>query len=74
MSDMDAYIQLAQGTNQQAPEVQEQVEAKPKVNSAKRKAAGSSKTTPVKKKAQTYDYVNMSDEEFEKLMPKTSLY
>ncbi len=74
MSDMDAYIQLAQGTNQQAPEAQEPVEVKPKVDNAKRKAAGSSKTTPVKKKKQTYDYVNMSDEEFEKLMPKTSLY
>jgi len=72
MSDMDAYIHIA-STTQQAPDVQEEV-VTPKVNNAKRKAAGSSKTTPVKKKAQTYDYVNMSDEEFEKLMPKTSLY
>ncbi len=67
MSDIEAYIQLASSQQQPAQEVpQGQPAAQP--SSAKRKAAGISKRAPAKKKTQkSPDYVNMSDEEFEKI-------
>ena len=73
MSDMDAYIQIA--TSQPQEEAQAPV-AKPQAkrpSAAKRKAAGISKRAPAAK-AKNYDYVNMTDEEFEALTPQTSLY
>ena len=71
LSDMEAYIQIAQAQAVSAPEVVAPVAKKP--SSAKRKAAGITKRSPAAKQ-QTYDYANMSDEEFEALTPTTSLY
>ena len=76
LSDMEAYVQLATNrSNANAQQAPEPVQAKSRVNSSKRKAAGISKRAPAKTQKQNTDYVNMSDEEFEKLMPDTqSLY
>ena len=78
ISDMEAYIQVAKAKAQQEaqPEVIEDAVEKPtpKPSKSKRKAAGISKRAPAKKTKQTYDYMNMSDEEFEQLVPETSLY
>jgi len=75
VSDIDAYIQIV--SNKTAPTVQQEAPVapeKPKPSSAKRKAAGITKRAPAKKTVKTYDYANMSDEEFEKLMPDMPLY
>ena len=77
LSDMEAYVQMAvarqpKTVEQAAPEVQAPVTPKP--SSAKRKAAGISKRQPYKQKTQTYDYIGMSDDEFEKLTPDTGMY
>ncbi len=73
MSDMEAYIQLASA---EAPVQEEAPKPTPnKPSREKRKAAGISKRAPAKKTKQTeYDYVNMSDEEFEKHMLVQSQY
>ena len=74
MSDMEAYIQLAKAESspKEAP-IAEAVKPKPSVK--KRKAAGISKRPPAKKTVQrTYDYENMSDEDFEKLAPADTMY
>ena len=78
MSDIEAYIQLAQSKSaqeaqQKQPQAQEP-KRQTKVNSNKRKSAGISKRPPANNTKKTYDYLNMSDEEFEKLIPKTGLY
>lgn len=68
MSDMEAYIQLAtqEAPKQSIPTTPKQVVKKP--SAEKRKAAGITSRAPVKKQVQkTYDYANMSDEEFEAL-------
>lgn len=78
MSDMEAYVNIAQ--QKTVPAAQKPVQetqtppAQPKPSTAKRKAAGISKRGPVKKQQKTYDYINMSDEEFEKLIPDTGFY
>ncbi len=77
MSDMEAYIQLATQDQSKPAGAAPEVVAAPSVsksNAAKRKAAGITKRAPATKQQKTYDYVNMSDEEFEELIPKTSLY
>ena len=75
MSDMEAYIQIASGGNspQEAPVAPVTAPEPKRPSAAKRKAAGISKRAPAAK-AKNYDYVNMSDEEFEALTPTTSLY
>jgi hypothetical protein len=51
------------------------VQAKPKATAERKKAAGITKRAPVKQTVkQKYDFINMSDEEFEKLIPTSSLY
>jgi len=72
MSDMEAYIQLAVGD--EAPASTPAPRAKPRPSSAKRKAAGITKRAPATKQKKSYDYVNMSDEEFDALTPTTALY
>ena len=73
MSDMEAYIALVSQAAQQTPNtVQTEPQAQPSVQKpsrAKRKAAGISKRAPANNSKPKYDYVNMSDEEFEKLLP-----
>ena len=71
LSDMEAYVQIAQAKNPakqqtQAPEPQQATPSK-----SKRKAAGISKRGPAKQTKPTYDFANMSDEEFEQYMPDT---
>lgn len=73
VSDIDAYIQIVSNQPQAAQEVVKAPEVV-KPNTTKRKAAGISKRAPAKKTVQTYDYANMSDEEFEKLTPDMPLY
>ena len=75
LSDMEAYVQFAKASaSQQAPQQTGPApQAKPS-NTAKRKAAGISKRQPVNSKKQSYDYINMSDEEFETLTPDTGMY
>jgi len=70
MSDMEAYIQLA---TQQGP-VTQPVAAVTKPSVKQRKAAGITKRPPARKSVhKTYDYVNMSDDEFEALAMVDSL-
>jgi len=74
MSDMEAYIQLASSQN---TETQPSATPPPSstVDKKRKKAASASRRAPVKKQAkQTYDFVNMSDEDFEKHMVVDSLY
>ena len=75
LSDMEAYVQFAKASaSQQTPQQTGPApQAKPS-NTAKRKAAGISKRQPVNSKKQSYDYINMSDEEFETLTPDTGMY
>jgi len=79
LSDMEAYIEIASGgkSNNENSLAQEQEVTpvqKPRVNSSKRKAAGIAKKAPVSKQKKTYDYAAMSDEEFEALVPSSSMY
>jgi len=70
ISDIEAYIQLAQAQEPIVSEQKQVADTKPKTKPSvrKRKAAAITKRAPAKKQTQkTYDYVNMSDEEFEKL-------
>ena len=70
LSDMEAYVQIAQSQGQVAtPQTPEPKVAQP--SKSKRKAAGISKRAPAKIQKQTHDYMSMSDEDFEKLMPDT---
>ena len=72
-SDMQAYIELvSQNTVAPTKVVPAAPATRPSV--AKRKAGGITKRAPAQKTVQTYDYVNMSDEDFEKLTPQMSLY
>lgn len=74
MSDMEAYIQMVQGGRTTEPQTPAPAPT-PKPSVAKRKAAGITKRAPAKKTVQKdYDYVNMSDEEFEKLAPTDTMY
>lgn len=69
MSDMEAYIQIAQQEDTPSEKIEEvKTPTKPKPSTKKRKAAAITKRAPAKKTVQkTYDYESMSDEEFEKL-------
>lgn len=74
MSDMDAYITIVRA-NAQMNGTQPPVEEKAQTPSKeRRKAAGINKRPPATKNKKTYDFLNMSDEEFEKLTPQTGLY
>ncbi len=74
MSDMEAYIQLA-SSNNSTPAEPEAPAPRTTVDKSKKKAASASRRAPVKKQAkQSYDFVNMSDEDFEKHMVVDSLY
>ena len=77
-TDMEAYVEIAQAMSTSAqPETVVTPTVEPIItnpNLAKRKGAGISKRAPAKKTVKTYDYANMSDEEFEKLTPNTNLY
>lgn len=74
VSDIDAYIQLVTSDSSETPAPKE-VEKPAKPSVQKRKAAGITKRKPVKSNNKPkYDFVNMSDEEFEKLIPTDSLY
>ncbi len=74
MSDMEAYIQMAQSGGSEKPQTPAPTQdTRPSV--AKRKAAGITKRAPARKNVQKeYDFVNMSDEEFEKLAPTDTMY
>ena len=78
MSDMEAYIQLAQAEGNEGVKTLQTPQApaaKPKPSVKKRKAAAISKRAPAKKTVQkTYDYEGMSDEDFEKLAPADTMY
>jgi len=72
LSDMEAYVQIAQARNaQNAPEAAQPAPQAKQPSKSKRKAAGISKRAPAKQTKPTYDFVNMSDEEFEQYMPDT---
>jgi hypothetical protein len=73
VSDIEAYIQFAQAANASQPQP-EPTQVKPTVDKKRKKAASASRRAPVKKQTKSYDFVNMSDEEFEKHMMVDSLY
>ncbi len=73
LSDMEAYMQFAKLSSQEAPAAPSAPRAKAP-SAAKRKAAGISKRPPVNNKQKVYDYMAMSDEDFEKLTPDTGMY
>jgi len=70
LSDMEAYVQIAQAKQPAQQEVPKAPQV-PKPSKDKRKAAGISNRAPVKPNKQAYDFLNMSDDEFEKLTPDT---
>jgi hypothetical protein len=73
VSDIEAYIQFAQASVKTQPQP-EPTKPKSTVDKKRKKAASASRRAPVKKQTKSYDFVNMSDEEFEKHMMVDSLY